>query len=224
METTERDIPSRHTLESFKLRLALRPFLAIEKRLMDHLAGGRRHAKNLRVRELLERGLECEACACPVDAAADPDLRPDELNVDLTRPHDAGVLDALNAIPEKVRPYWLRERLLAGFAAFEQGSIASTTARASIAPDSEPVPHLSYAVGAPRLQLHPLPPPALANRGGTGDSAMPAATGGELDIDLSDGHQPRAPAMRVEHKAESDSAEPKLRPELRSLFAGMKGD
>jgi len=191
MDATESDIPPRRTLEAFKLRLALRPFLAVEKRLMDHLAGGRRHAKNLRVRELLERGLECEACACPVDVAADPHLRPDELNVDLTRPHDGGVLDALNAIPGKVRPYWLRERLLAGFAAFEQGSTASTAARASIAPDSWPVPHPSYVLEAPQLESHTLPPPALANRGGTDEarSAMPAAIGGELDINLSDEHR-----------------------------------
>lgn len=110
-------------METFKLRLTLRPIITIEGRLQAHLDTFRRFARADEVRRLLELGLVNPVPACPINRSVAELARETNLSLDLVRPADGAVLDVLALVPRPWRSYLLRELLMAGFAAHEAPSL-----------------------------------------------------------------------------------------------------
>lgn len=140
-------------MDMHRVRLDLRPRFKLERRLSEHLAAksGRRHARNIAVREILELGLSAEPVA-DVPELTPEDLPVDPISVDLVRPGDAAVLDALARIPKKQRADHLRGWLLAGFVAAERLPTSVAISNSPLAVES--------ASPAQASITHPSPPQA----------------------------------------------------------------
>jgi hypothetical protein len=170
-------------MDKHNVRLTLRRHIDIESRLIAHLLSlkPRRHHVKVRVGELLALGLEHKPPGADVDDHADPAAQAMELYVPLARPADAPVLDALAARPEQHRNDWLRARLLAGFAASENISNLSNTAKPTAAPTASPAISFAMNTSSPRAASPPVLP--TAKRAPTSEAA-PVAASSSVDIEI----------------------------------------